>query len=101
MINNLRIFGKKITIKTGPLLHDEQSCGSYQGMRSRIEIDPAAEAQDQGTTLVHEIVECVNRELGLRVPHEALTQIAIGLYAVLRDNPDVAKHIIASRRIVE
>jgi len=39
--------------------------------------------------LLHEVIEAVNAELGLGLPHRAITGLAAALYQVRRDNAEV------------
>lgn len=52
----------------------------------KITIDKRQAAAGQEQTLLHEILEVLNYELQLELPHNKLMSLAGTFYAVLRDN---------------
>jgi len=48
----------------------------------------------QAETLLHEIIEHLDGELELGMTHPAICAVSRGLFAVLRDNPKLAKFLL-------
>jgi len=101
MIESIRIMGKTIHIMAKPhLVADEEARAVLETRTLRIFIDPNIDGQEQAEVCLHEIFEMVARDMGITIDHAGMQRYSSGLYAVLRDNPEVAAHIVAGRRIV-
>lgn len=101
MIESIRIMGKTIRVFAQPHLMNERSArGEWHPRTLRIPMDPDSAPQQQAESILHEIIESLKPALAIELSHDDLTRLAEGLYAVLRDNPEVARHIVAGRRIV-
>ena len=101
MIKTIRMMGRDYPIVGEPnLLSDKEASGILYRRQCRIALDPADAAVSQGETLLHEIIESIKGDLQISMEHPDLLRLSEGIFAVLRDNAEVARHIMAGRRIV-
>jgi len=100
-ITKLRVLGQDVGVVGDDLVGRERECfGEFRPGRCQIAIDPQLDPQQQGETLLHEVLEKLTHGLGIDLEHAGLTALSNGLYAVLRDNTEAVRRILAGERIV-
>jgi len=82
------------------LLSDKDASGVLYRRECRIGIDPNDAPVSQAETILHEIMKSLKGDLSLKIEHADLLCFSEGLFAVLRDNPKVAEHIVKGQRVV-
>ncbi|MCK4625023.1 MAG: hypothetical protein KAV00_06920 [Phycisphaerae bacterium] len=60
--------------------------GEYLERRSEIVICPNLSDVTQGKTFVHEVLECINVEMGLDLDEKTLRSLDTGIFQFLRSN---------------
>lgn len=102
MIREVKILGTPLRLVADRLLaKDDDAQGLYHGRAGRIVLDPDYPVADQGETLVHEVMEALNDRLDAKLPHQTLQTLSVAWHAVLRDNPELFRRVIAGQRIVD
>lgn len=82
---------------------ESNSAGRYLASLCKITIDPTLAAQEQGTTLIHEILEALNYKLQMKdkeYTHDRLHALAEAFYSVLRDNPVLIRAVLSGKSLV-
>ena len=99
---SMRILGLDVAIKPDAELGRGRGlCGEWHPGQATVTIDPALAPQQQGETLVHEILEALKSSMQLQLTHRTLSALATGLHAVMRANPDLVKVICEGKKVVD
>jgi len=103
-IKTVRVLGVNYTL-VGDTKLGTESCtsGKFIPDLCKIALNPALKAQEQGTTIIHEILEAVAFKLQLRgkeYGHDQLHAQAETLYSVLRDNPALIRAVLGGKSLV-
>jgi len=85
----LKILGFKVPVKFVENGLFSNRAGLYDGRSQEITIGADCNRQVQNSTLIHEIIECINNELELNLEHPQLSALATGIYQVIKDNKKV------------
>lgn len=81
------ILGKDVVVSKDPILsRDWDANGSYCGNACAIKIDSSTPRDRQRSTLIHEILECVNYDLEMKMDHGDITRLETGLFQVMKSN---------------
>lgn len=90
---SLRIFGKDYTVEFESRLNSGTNLeyGHIDYNFSKIKINPDYGEQAQQEALIHEIVHGIDDALSLDMGEACVHRFAVGLYAVIKDNPDIFK----------
>jgi len=100
-VKQVRVLGMDLAVRTDGLVGRERlAFAEYHPGAGEIVLDDKLAPQKQGMSLVHEVVEAVNAKLDLDLSHPAISSLATGVYAFLRDNPEAVRRILAGREIV-
>ncbi len=100
-ITTVRIMGMEIKVVPNKRIAVERfAAGEYNQTQCEIAIATDMAPSLQGEVLVHEIIEAVNARLDIDMPHDKLTALASGLYAVICDNPKTMLAIMGGKPIV-
>jgi hypothetical protein len=88
-LRKLRILGCDFEIgrNINPLI----ASGTCTVGPQRIEIAPGARPQQERSTLLHEVLEAVNRMLEIGLEHPQIVALEASLNAVLADNPEFVR----------
>lgn len=101
MIKSIRIAGRTLSVvPSNEIVVDNDARGELSNRESKILICPLYEGQAQGETLMHEVIHVLNNTARLKLEHDVIDRLSHSMYAALRDNPCIAKHIIAGSKIV-
>jgi len=94
-IDRISLLGIQLELTgNGLRLADEGAIGLYESARGRITVLRDLSPESQGETLVHEIVEAINRLMELKLEHPAISGLSLGIYTFLRGNPDLVMRVI-------
>lgn len=95
MINSIKILGIDYSVSLSDSLVEEHGAsGLCHPDLSKIEISTHSSSQVQKTTLLHEVVEAVCSHLDIDIKHHYIELLEIGLFQVLRDNPEFVEFIM-------
>jgi len=101
MIKSIKLMGRTWTVSPNrDIAIDDNNKGQFWDRKCEILIDPTWVPQAQGEILIHEVLEALNFTLRLEMEHANITRLSNGFFAVLRDNPQLMKHIASGSRIV-
>ncbi len=91
--DTIRIHGHTWTVE--PLGRElaRDWAGDFNTTQQRIRIDEAANSESQGQIMLHELVEALSGMYQLELEHPQVQGLSQALFAVFRDNPEVAKLI--------
>jgi hypothetical protein len=99
---NIRIGGRNFDCKwdTEELGYTAQEdiCGTILEERQAIAICGRIHPEKQRQTLLHELIHAVDNNVKMGLTEAQTHQMASGLYAILTDNPDMAKWITTGKR---
>ncbi len=83
----LKIGGINYQVIVEPIkMHGASNCGSCNNAVAVITINSEDNNQIQETTLIHEIIEAINGNYDLQLPHQTIATLETSLYQVLMDN---------------
>lgn len=88
----LRIIGKRHRIQWDQDIGEQR--GEFEHDPLTIRISSGLTPDDEKETLIHEITHAVELQMNLDLPEDAVRQLSIGLFAVLRDNPKLAAYLM-------
>jgi hypothetical protein len=88
------VLGKKFTIKI--LTPDEiEDCDGYMELAAQviaIRLQPANDYNHD--TMLHEIIHAIDETLGLGMKEKQVHQLAVGITAVLKQNPELTAWLL-------
>ena len=85
MNRKIKILSKKYKLKYKDL-NSMNECGSFE--QDKITINNTLNKNEQISTLIHEIIECINYNLELDLEHNKINSLETGLFSAL---PDIIK----------
>ena len=83
--DNIKILGHNYTI----IMIDDRESGDYGSLNpntNTIRLNKNKTQSQIESTLLHEIIECLNMSLELRLEHQQISALEAGLYQTLKDN---------------
>lgn len=86
---NLKILGHNVEIvrvKNLEMTNGTNAIGACYFTENRIWVDTCAPEQQQEATLIHEIIEFIDRAMEIKLEHKQISCLESGLYQVLKDN---------------
>jgi len=84
---NLKIGGQDVLVKLVPnLCSDEGALGRFNTRSYDVEIDESLSGATKEATLLHEIIEAINKLCELDLEHNVICTLETMLYQVLSDN---------------
>ena len=100
-VTSVRVLGIDLAVEKDGLVGRERlNLAEYHPGTGRIVLDDMLSAQQQGESLVHELVEAINNKLDLELSHPTICGLAQGVYAFMRENGEAVRRIVAGRAIV-
>jgi hypothetical protein len=98
---SVRVLGKTHSINYKPTDEMQNAYGLHWPGRQRIDIQVDLPASEEADTVLHEILHAILFQMAVLLPPDVEEQFvrsaATGLYAVLQDNPQLAKWLIQPR----
>lgn len=88
MIETIRILGKTYSVS---LDEDMSNYGECNYKKQTITYSPRQHDDQLKDTLLHEIIHAVDHAVHLELSEKQVHALAGGLYAVLKDNPELSK----------
>jgi len=89
---SVKIAGQVMTIKLDQwLASSEDRYGESSSMRGQITLDSTQPILHQQSTLLHEILETINKDNEIGLEHRQITTLATQLHQVITDNPNIFK----------
>ncbi len=83
----LKILGHEYEIKFDPKLDKEHGAfGTHCGGTLTILIDNSFPQSHQEESLIHEFIEAINFNLGLKLEHQQIIALSSGLFQIFKDN---------------
>ena len=98
----IRILGKRVSVKYVPagdiLLKDshddpEPGVGRSDSTKQLIGIEDGQPLESEQDALLHEVMHMLEDWMGIEISEDAVTKMATGLIAVLKDNPKLAAYL--------
>lgn len=99
---SIRILGKKVTVKYVPagdiLLKDSQEdphpgVGRSDSTKQLIAVEDGQPLESEQDAVLHETMHMLEDWMGIKISEDAVTKMATGLLAVLKDNPRLASYL--------
>lgn len=82
--SKINVFGKDYEVRWVDPKPNIDSIGTFSYPLLRITLERGQPIAMAESTMLHELLEAINRELRLRLPHDAIDRLEAGLYSVLR-----------------
>lgn len=97
----IKVISKRFTIHyvpeaTGEL--SDEKMGLCDTLNQNIWVQDDLKEDTQRETLLHEILHAISDEMGLNLTEEQVAGTAIGVLAVLMDNPSFAKFLLKKEK---
>jgi hypothetical protein len=84
----VKVSGHKYrVIPTDGLLDLYELLGQIRHYDHEIDIDDTIGTSDYVSTVIHEVMEAINRRYGMDLNHSVITVLEVGFFQFLRDNP--------------
>lgn len=64
----------------------ESTSGECSSFVQRIFISSGQHPEQRESTLIHEVIEAINKMLDLGLDHQQITSLEVGMYSFIRDN---------------
>lgn len=93
----LRLIGKRHRFEWVNGLQDENGddvYGMFHWKRKLIQICEGQTHDDERETVLHEILHALEAQMNAEIPEAKLRQLAVGLYASLKDNPRLVGYLL-------
>jgi len=94
----LRLIGKRHRIEWGcqELKADDGDDvdGLFDASKKLIQIAAGQTHDDERETLLHEILHALEVQMHAHIPEDKLRQLAVGLYATLKDNQKLVQYLL-------
>lgn len=93
----LSLIGKRHRVAWVKGLHDGSGVevyGLYHERPKLIEINDDQTHDDERETMLHEIMHALEAQMNASIPEAKLRQLAVGLYAALKDNPKLVAYLL-------
>jgi hypothetical protein len=94
----LRLIGKRHRIQwAGPGLKSDDGDlvdGLFDASKKLIQIAGGQTHDDERETLLHEILHALEVQMNAHIPEDKLRQLAVGLYATLKDNRKLVQYLL-------
>jgi len=88
----LTIIGKRHRVVMDESLGENVGICDHE--TNTIRIAPGQPHDEERDTVLHEVTHAVEKQLNCTLPESKLRMIVTGLYAVLKDNPKLAKYLL-------
>lgn len=86
----IRILGKRWTVRHKRVKGDLGSC---EIGHTRLNINPDQSDDSMRDTVLHEAIHGIEDEMGLRMSERQVAGMAVGILALLRDNPGLVRFL--------
>jgi hypothetical protein len=93
----LRLIGKRHRIEwdaTDLSDDNEYVDGVFEQQKKLIRIAAGQTHDDERETLIHEMLHALEVQMNAEIPEPKLRQLAVGLYAALKDNPRLVGYLL-------
>lgn len=96
----LSLIGKRHRVRWGVdgLKDDDgnDAYGLFDSSQKIISIAAGQTHDDERETVLHEILHALEVQMDAKIPERCVTQLAVGLYAALKDNPKLVTYLLES-----
>jgi len=94
----IKLLGKPYMLIYRPVIGMEDiASGAFNAADMEIEIDPRYNLAYQKESLVHEIIECINAQCELELPHMKIQILGMGISQALNDNEIIRQKLLGDR----
>ena len=99
---NIRILGKRFSLQFVPADHEglkdgpddcEPGMGRQETDNQRMFVREGQPLDSEQDTVLHESLHCIDEMLELGMTEEQVTKLALGLTAVMKDNPGLMAYL--------
>ena len=94
----IRLIGKRHRIEWDcEVLHADDGAeadGLFDRAKKLIQVAAGQTHDDERETLLHEILHALEVQMDAEIPEAKLRQLAVGLYAALKDNPRLVAYLL-------
>jgi hypothetical protein len=94
----LRLIGKRHRIQWDcpDLVADDgdKVDGQFDATQKLIQIAAGQTHDDERETLLHEVLHALEVQMHAHIPEDKLRQLAVGLYAAVKDNPRLVQYLL-------
>lgn len=96
-LKQIRLIGKRHKIVWKDEIIDDDGdavLGMYTQRNKLIQIQTGQTHDDERETVLHEILHALEEQMNAEIPEAKLRQLAVGLYAALKDNPRLVDYLL-------
>lgn len=93
----LRILGKTYKISVMPDHTPDEEFGACSYAYQLIEYNGKLALDERKDTIIHEMVHCLDHALQTKMSEEQVHAISSGFYAIIKDNPDFFRWVVADQ----
>lgn len=90
----VNVLGKVYEILFVEKVDEKDSCGDHYSGTLEIKIKQDLHADVIAETLLHELTHAVEEQLDLGLSEKQVHRFSVGMFQVLRDNPEVVKFLL-------
>lgn len=90
----VRVVGKTYTVNFVEKIDEKDSCGEQERDAQQIKIKINQHHESARETLLHEVIHAVEEQLSLGLKEKQVHCLAIGMFQVLNENPDLVKYLL-------
>lgn len=94
----LRLIGKRHRIEWDVAVLQDENGNDLDGLfhqnKKLIQIAAGQTHDDERETLLHEMLHALETQMNAEIAEAKLRQLAVGLYAALRDNPKLVAYLL-------
>ena len=88
----VKVLGYEYPVEMVERIDDDDTCrGMCYNVELRIKLCSTLPEQALRSTLLHEVIEALDSQLILHLPHDTIQRLEAGLNQVMVDNPDLLK----------
>ena len=93
----IHLLGKPYTLIYRAVIGmEDEASGAFNAADMEIEIDPRYNLAYQKEALIHEIIECINAQCELELPHPKIQILGMGISQALNDNAIIRQKLLGN-----
>lgn len=90
----VRVLGKEYRTVFGAQL-ETGVLGEHDQMKGEVRVTGGLPHDEERETLLHELIHAIDEQIGIGLTEKRVRQLSVCIYALVRDNPGLAKYLSA------
>lgn len=91
----VRMFGKSYAVELHPF---DDRFGDHSQVELKVRVREDLPPDEERESLLHELCHAVDEQLGLGIREKRIRAFSVGLYAMLKDNPELVKYLMVKAK---